>query len=270
MAVEVDMRIWIMLLLVAGLVACGTPREATRAAARKPFITETVIDVPEQALAARLVTFDRLGSAGEGVMARYTLGELAEAPLDLFIYPAGRMPSDEALRLGTEAFLASVAHAEEQGVYGDVVVEEPVPFAATWQDGAELPARRIALRMTDRGGALVSRTWLTYKQNYWFKLRATTHSGAAALLDREGDAIARDLFARAEAVSRGSCSDATITLDRAALDDEATVVDALLEAAAALRKGGCINSGFPKPDSGFRRTRLPFPADAWVGGGEPG
>jgi hypothetical protein len=248
------------------LVACGTTQRATRTdEGRKPFITESVIDVPEQARSAILVSFDRLGSAGEGVMARYRSPELGDAPVDLFVYPAGRMPAEQALQIGVEAFGASVRYAEQQGSYRDVVIKQPAPFAVAWDGGAPIPARKVALQMRDEGGVLLSRAWIAYKQNYWFKLRITVSPASAPVLDSAGDAIAGDLLARARAFSKGACADRTITLNAADLDDGATVADAILEAASRLEREGCAASDFPDPASGFRRTRLPFPPDAWDG-----
>ena len=41
--------------------------------------------------------------------------------------------------------------------------------------------------------------------------------------------------------------------------------DAILEAMSQLERDGCIANDFPHPNPGFRRTRLPFPPDAWQG-----
>lgn len=254
---------WIALPILLCLAACTAQHpSATRKEAGTPFITETAIDVPERAQSAELVNASRAGAVGAGIQASYRSGLLQDSHIDLFIYPAGRMPEKEALALGIQGFLDSLAYAEEHGTYSDAVVDSSKPFSATRGDDTPLPAHKIAFHMTERGSVFASRAWISYKQNYWFKLRMTAPLAFASMLDGVGDPLARELFAKAGASSKGSCGDVTITLPRDDLADTATVADALLEAASRLQRSGCVGADYPLT-SGFRRILLSYPPGSW-------
>ncbi|MCK9538991.1 hypothetical protein [Dokdonella sp.] len=265
------MRPWIPALLALALLGCSATQPVTRNDGSKtPFITETMIEVPEQARTGRLLWFNRAGTAGAGVQARYLVPELPDVPIDLFIYPAGRMPADRALQLGVEAFRASVAYAERQGSYHDAVIRPPAPFAVAWADGTPIPARKLTLEMSDEGGALLSRAWIAYKQNYWFKLRITAPPALAAKLDTQGDVLARDLFSHSQALSKGACGDVTVTIDPDQLESAEAFMEAVLAAGKELERDGCAGNEYPQPTPGSRSLRLPFPPDAWGDAAEAG
>ena len=255
---------WFALPILLGLAACSAPHSTqVRKEAQQPFITETAIDVPERTKSAELVNATRAGEAGAGIQASYRAALLPDSRVDLFIYPAGRAPEKEALAFGVQGFLESVAYAEKQGTYSESAIDSSAPFAATREDNTPLSAHKIAFHMTDHGAMLASRTWIAYKQNYWFKLRMTAAQASAATLDEEGDPLARELFAKAAALSKGSCADTTVTLSRDDLADSTTVADAIFEAASRQQRAGCTHEEYPRVAPGFRRVMLPFPPGFW-------
>ncbi|GEM_PF-2690078 len=253
---------WIVLATLVGLAACAaqTP-SSVRKAADEQYIEETAVDVPEVAGAAVLVNATRAGTVDAGIEASYRADRLPDGSIDLFIYPAGRMPEETGLDRGTRGFLDSLAEAKQYGVFDDLQVDPTQAFPSVREDDSALGANKVRLRFSRNGAALESRAWIAYKQNYWFKLRMTATPSFGAELDALGDVVARDLFRLARATSKGACSSMTITLPPSPSPQQ--VLDAATDAMRKQDLLGCVPKDYPETKPGFRRAILPFPPGSW-------
>ena len=251
----------LVLFAAAGLLGCATPAPKPASESTSAFIEETAIDVPERSGGAVLVNTTRAGIVAAGIDAVYRDDRLPGASIDLFVYPAGRMPPEAALSLGQREFRESLDEAQSQNLFHELHVDEPESFALEEADGVHPSAYKTRMRFSKTQDLLESRVWLAYKQNYWFKLRMTAAPELASRLDALGDEIARDVLGRAEALSKGNCSSSTITLP-----PQPTVEDILLATTSEmkrLRSEGCVAKNYPELQPGYRRTVLLFEPESW-------
>ena len=253
---------WIALVLFLCVAACSAQKPSTvRPPADEPYIIETAIDVPEAAGSAVIVNASRMGQVSEGIQASYRAERLPHAAIDLFVYPAGRMPEEDGLARGVNEFRQSIADAERLGIFKDAKMEQDRDFPSKREDDSPLAASKLKLRFEKNGAPLESRAWIAYKQNYWFKVRISASPELATELDEAGDEIAHDLFQQSQALSKGACGQVTITLPPKPTQDQ--FVEATLEAMHRLQHEGCVQDDYPELEPGKRRTLLPFPPDAW-------
>lgn len=256
------MRWGVLVLLAAvGLLGCTTPAPRPASKPTSAFIEETAIDVPERSGDAVLVNASRAGIVAAGIDAVYRSDRLTGASIDLFVYPAGRMQPEEGLLQGQREFRESLDEAQNQNLFHDLQVDEPEPFPFAGADGVPRSAYKNRLRFSKPQGLLESRAWLTYKQNYWFKLRMTATPELASDLDAIGDEIARDVFSRAEALSKGNCASITLTLPPQPTFEQLT--EAAMAGMKQRRAAGCVEKDYPELPPGYRRTVLLFEPDSW-------
>jgi len=188
---------------------------------KQPFIVETRISAPK-----RIGDFVLEQSAYDpaakyaGASFRYLLPQHPEIRFDLFVYPAGEMPADVALKSGMKNFVESFDAGVKMKYYNDLEIVDTVAFdilpknfepatqdkknatstdvsreADARSDAAFLAAlapkplagKRIDLRykfnMEDTGDMVPmrSRGYLFYKQLYFFKGRISV---AESRMDR--------------------------------------------------------------------------------------
>ena len=93
-------------------------KKDTGKADERPFIEQSLIAAPK-----RIGEFELEGhrydpdNKSAGVAFRYRLPAHPELRIDLFVYPAGQMPEQEAVKAGMEPFLATLEEAVRQQYY---------------------------------------------------------------------------------------------------------------------------------------------------------
>lgn len=129
---------WVrMLCLVSALVAAASsPALAKKSAdaaresqADQPFIVETRVVVPKRVgefvLEGTQYTPEQKYA---GVQIRYEHPDHAQIRFDFFVYPAGKMPNEEALRAGMKDFRDSFQAGMRLGYYRDFEIVDDAPF----------------------------------------------------------------------------------------------------------------------------------------------
>jgi hypothetical protein len=112
---------------------------------RRPFIERTLIEVPRAVGPWVLVEAkDFPGQVSLGVAFDYDLPAVPGLALNIYVYPAGRMPADQAIAQGMAEVEAGLREYERRGTYADLEFGEAeaftVPIDATTQGEADLPA----------------------------------------------------------------------------------------------------------------------------------
>ena len=291
------MKTIVLLVLLAAVTGCATSPGRTRDAAAvtgssRAFIEETAIDVPERFDGAALINVMREADAGWGVNAFYRLDALPQARLDLFVYPAGRMPAAQGSRRGQDTFTSELEYVRTQGLGTFEVVGEE-PFRVALANGATLNAFKTRLWIEVDGHRRASRAYIAWRRDYFLKLRMTVDAGDEQTLDTWADRSARELFSRVQIRNRGACQRIVVhkvdvlppgqpgVLDAVSADGAEIVLlesatkkqlaDAFVTSALRLQETGCIGeSGLPDPDAGFKRQTLRFKAADWMPGARAG
>lgn len=184
--------------------------------------------------------------AGAGF--RYLADGHQETRIDVYVYPAGRMPAAQALQHGLDLFEQDMRTAAEAGVYANVAAGPVVEFAieppaqagrkppandfdakvaAALADAGRLDGRKvgITLDLKPQGWPMFSSMHLFYKQLYFFKVRASAAQQRIAIDDFNAlaDEAARQLVPAIEAAHVGACANPAITLDAEADTEQAAL-----------------------------------------------
>ena len=211
---SVDRPLACMLAVAMALASAWQPAEAKGRKdkeATQPFIVETRISAPKRVgeFVLEQSGYDPAAKYA-GASFRYLLPQYPEIRFDLFVYPAGEMPADAALKAGMKNFVESFDAGVKMKYYNDLEIVDTVAFeilpkhfepaaqdkknATSTDDSSEADARsdaaflaalapkplagkRIDLRykfnMEDTGDMVPmrSRGYLFYKQLYFFKGR---------------------------------------------------------------------------------------------------
>jgi hypothetical protein len=276
-----------MLMATAGCATVAGPQAAVEGDGRdqRLFIEESAVDVPERIDGATLINVMREAETAWGINAFYRLDALPEARLDLFVYPAGRMPAEEGARRGQREFVSGLEEIRSQGLGSvDILGEEPFPISLS--DASTLDAYKTRLRVGPEDQRRPSLAYLTWRRDYFLKLRVTGEAGGEAALERVADEVARQLLPRAEIRHVGNCLGITIQkvdvlppgqpgmrdavsadgthIIVLTLDDERTLAQALVVSAMRLKESGCIaENRFPAPAQGYKRQTLRFKPGDW-------
>lgn len=187
----------------------------------QPFVAETRISAPKRIGEFVLEQSDYNPAVKyAGASFRYLLPQHPEIRFDLFVYPAGDMPPDAALKAGMKAFVESFDAGVKMKYYNDLEIVGTIDFDIAPEIGAPVPgqkqdaapakamseadARRAAiaestlgpkplagkridlryrLNMEETGDMIPmrSRGYLFYKQLYFFKGRISV---AESQMDR--------------------------------------------------------------------------------------
>lgn len=275
---------WLTLFALLLLAGCASQPSRETPKAPRDFIEESAIDMPKALAAADLINTSRAGEdVGAGVVAYYRLHEHPDVALDLFVYPAGRMPAAIGLEQAQKQFVDGLYELERMGVFEALHVSQ-APFTVPLGDGQALEARKSTLSMRKQGEDLDSRAWVTYRQHFFFKLRMSLRQGGdLARIDALGDAAARELFARAQVTSIGGCGDIQVIVvetplaegvDPVAADGSRVVMPLTLDpmllathietAETRLRSAGCALKSLPATPAGFQRQTLSFKPGTWI------
>ncbi|WP_282278366.1 hypothetical protein [Stenotrophomonas sp. PS02297] len=225
--------------------------------------------------------------AGAGF--RYALKDHQEIRFDVYVYPAGLMAQEQAVRDGMEAFRHDLRLAGEQGTYTQLRELQQGPFPlpspetphgppATGADVAVIKAQveagqligqklQLSMRLPPRDWPLYSNGYLFYKQLYYFKLRASAAQERIssdefnALTDR----AARQLVPALQVANVGGCAGGTIHLSTDASPEQGAVQ--LVRQATLLKGHNCHPSieeaGIADQRATFKVVEITFDADEW-------
>lgn len=276
-----------VLALLAGCASSPPPR-AERADTHKarPFIERSAIDVPRSIPGATLVNIVREENVGLGVDAIYRIDGWQDASLDLFVFPAGNLPPDVGVRRAQEDFIASLHAARQADTFSALAIDAQQPFELDPATPITRDAHKTLISMSKGDTPLASRAWVTYRQNYFFKVRLSAPAADAARIDLIGDAIARVLLRDTRVTSIGRCGQPSISmvkelppgqpgmLDPVSVDGRHIVLpfppesDALARAVVTssgrLREHGCVADALPPVADGLQRLELPFKPEDWT------
>lgn len=133
-----------LIVFVAGLSIAVEPASAKRRdkaasdTASRPFVEQTRIAAPKRVddFVLEEATYDP-ETKSAGALLRYAITDRPGLYIDLFVYPAGDLPHEDAVKAGMKEFRASLDAAVKAGYYDDLRVldttdfEIPPPPAAT-------------------------------------------------------------------------------------------------------------------------------------------
>ncbi|MCC7096532.1 MAG: hypothetical protein IT472_05090 [Thermomonas sp.] len=247
----------------------------TTAQAEQPLITTSYLIAPERVgdFVLEKTTFDDKNKAA-GAGFRYALPDYGQIRFDVFVYPTGRLPHDQAVDLGMPAFKSGVEAAQSNGLIKDLVflADEPFPLqppdaqppasSATAARPADKPTDPMAemlatiahefkpigrrLRMRDtlvdaRGDfPIYSNGYLFYRQLYYYKVRIS--AGRDLISEAEFDALAdraaRTLVPAIEVINLGGCANKEIQVNPDAGSD--TVAETLMRKLAQFESENCF------------------------------
>lgn len=225
--------------------------------------------------------------AGAGF--RYALKGHQEIRFDVYVYPAGLMAQEQAVRDGMEAFRHDLRLAGEQGTYTQLRELQQGPFPlpppetpdgppANDVDAAVIKAKaeagqlvgqklQLSMRLPPRDWPLYSNGYLFYKQLYYFKLRASAAQERIssdefnALTDR----AARLLVPALQVANVGGCAGGTIHLSADAAPEQSVLQ--LVRQATLLLGNNCHSSmeeaGIADQRATAEIVEIAFDADEW-------
>ncbi|WP_202841139.1 hypothetical protein [Luteimonas saliphila] len=213
----------------------AAPREQEQA---RPYVETSYLIAPRRVgdFVLQDASYDE-GRKYSGAGFRYAVEGHQETRIDVYVYPAGRMPRASALTGGMAGFRADLARAVDAGTYADLVLEDEQEFALvedstvaaadTPGDGDSLEAilaivasgnrpsgRKLPMTMTlqPHGWPMQSVGYLFYRQLYYFKLRASAAQERIASADFDAlvDRAARTLVPAIEVANVGACARSVI------------------------------------------------------------
>ena len=251
------------------------PTAAATPQAEPPRITTSYLVAPERGGACTLdnTMFDEQNKdAGAGF--RYALPEYSQVRFDVFVYPTGRLPHDQAVDLGMPAFKQGIEAAQSNGLIKDLafLADEPFPLAAPQANAAPASAsapaaadasadpmgaqlarivhayqpvgRRLRMRDTlvDARGdfPIYSNGYLFYRQLYYFKVRISAGRNLISEAEFEAlaDRAARTLVSAIEVVNLGGCANKEVRLNPDAGPD--AVAETLMRKLAQFESENCF------------------------------
>lgn len=276
------LRVTVITLAMWTMALAATPADAKKRASTeesRTFIERTRIAAPKRVGEFLLdeTEYDPRQKAA-GAALRYTLPDHPELRIDLFVYPAGEMPQQTALKQGMATFRESLGAAVKAGFYSDLQAGEPTTFEIPPADGTtdgttsgqadEAPAdpelaamitaalgpkpiagERIDLQyrmpVETRGEPVPmrSRGYLFYRQLYYVKSRI---SAAQSQIDQPtfdalSDRAMRELVPAVMISNVGSCAKNTISVDPNQSGENAMMLQ-LLGGLAAADEKRCFDS----------------------------
>lgn len=207
---------------------------------------------------------DKTKYAGAGF--RYALPGHQETRIDVFVYPAGRAPQEQAINSGMVEFKGGIEQAQQAGYIKDLEfvsddvfpLEAPAVVAASTADTpdpaearllAALAATRVVgkrLQMRDTmvsgGFPMYSNGYLFYKQLYFFKVRVSAARDRIddAQFQALADRAARSLVPALEVANVGACANKVIEISPDA--DADAFAEALVRRTAEIQGENCFEN----------------------------
>jgi len=217
----------------------------------------------------------------EGISLRYGY-DGATFPIDVFVYPLGRMSEAQALDYSSQELLRSFEQAQQLGYYGDVELSRPRDLKIRLNPFVTLPARQFEYTAQRNGAPVVSHSLLLYRSYYGIKVRITAPKAEKRVAKTVVQQIATQLLPALRLSHVGSCASRNgITIVTAkSLPRNATRVSAdgsevvtirgqdpgklLLEAMTRKADSAC-GQNFDKEEvaAGEQFETLEFPAGVW-------
>lgn len=174
-----------------------------------------------------------------GPQFRYVAAAHPEVRIDVFVYPAGRMPAEQAITMGMRAFRADLDGTLSAGSYTQLRIHEDTSFdlrlpgtAPSMATDPDDPYASLILEATSAAAGPVGRRlrmsiqlppdipmysvgYLFYRQLYFFKVRASVaqhHIDDTVNFTALADHAVRTLLPAIEAAHLGDCASSTINL----------------------------------------------------------
>ncbi len=230
------------------------------------------------------------GNRYSGARFRYALAGHQETRLDIFVYPAGRMPQATAIESGMAEFKAGIQAAQEAGQYRDVAflgeidfpLDDTKPAAMTPEGTDKKEARllaiinsanpvgkRLRMQYTQAPGdfAMQSNGYLFYRQLFFFKVRVSAARERIAGADFQAlaDRAARTLVTSIEVANLGGCSKKVIEVPKDA--DAEIFAEILVRRSAEIQGENCFedigNAKLDEKSKGARIVTIEFSPDDW-------
>lgn len=227
-----------------------------------------------------------------GASFRYALEGRRELRVDVFIYPAGDEPAHAAMERGMRDFRSQLDYAQSHGIYSELKILDQSTFQLGDRTRTEeqsqsanevelvalnssLPSSpltaerlRMIMELTSAAMTLRSNGYLLYRQQYFFKLRA---SAAAQHLDQDQfdtltNQAAQALLPALEAAHVGACGDdKTINL-YTLMTPEQNLIEfskqlAAIEARNCHASAQALNAKITS--EGIEAIRIDFEPDEW-------
>lgn len=272
-------------LAVAASVPAAAKKKDTRA-----YIETSYLVAPRQVddFVLEQHTFDPARKhAGAGF--RYALKDHQEIRFDVYVYPAGRMAQDTAVREGMDAFRRDLRLADEQGTYTQLRELQqdrfplPPPEAhdgppANDVDAAVRRAKaeagqlvgqklQLGMRLPPHDWPMYSNGYLFYKQLYYFKLRATAAQARISPdeFNALSDRAARLLVPALQVANVGGCAGGTLHVSTDATPEQSVVQ--LVRQLTLLTGNNCHSSvedaGIADQRATAEIVEITFDADEW-------
>ena len=271
--------------------AADGDRQAKAEADARSFIESSHVVAPEQVgdFLLEASSYDEKNKfAGAGF--RYALKDHQELRVDVYVYPSGRAPQEQAIASGMVEFKDGIQQAQQAGMYrdletlseGDFPLEAPTEpaepaTAGSAQDAKLLKAiastrtvgKRLRMRntMVNGGFPMFSNGYLFHRQLYFFKVRVSASRDRIdqAQFDALADRAARTLVPAIEVANIGGCANAEIVIDINAKPDEAGEI--LVRRAAEIQGENCFGdtdgAKLEEKSKNARVVRIDFSANDW-------
>lgn len=260
----------------------------TAAIAKPQFIEQSRIIYPRQAGELKLVatSFNKQAIA-EGVGLQYELTSKPGVRIDVYVYPAGRMPEADAMEAGVADLRASIDYAGKHGAYENVHMKGERKLDLKVGEDTTLHGRMLSFDFTKEALRYESRALLFYRFDYYLKVRTSTDAFEAGELDQALVQVAADLVPEIRVRNRGDCkpspsigdqiaeAQANNSNERQRKSNSVFLTDrvppdqliAMLEAERRRQvESGCVDNfgdDDAKPRRGEEYTMIRFPKGAW-------
>lgn len=270
--------------------AFGSDKPAKADVDARPFIESSHLIAPE-----RVGDFVLEGSSYDdknkvaGAGFRYALKDHQELRVDIYVYPSGRSPQQQAIASGMDEFKAGIEQARDAGLYRDLetLSEDVFPLeaheatqpadAGSSQDDKLLQAiastktvgKRLRMHNTRVNGGfpMFSNGYLFHRQLYFFKVRVSASRDRIdqAQFDTLADRAVRTLVPAIEVANIGGCANAEIVIDPDAKPDE--MAEVLVRRAAEIQGENCFGDSdsakLEEKSKNASVVRIDFGADDW-------
>lgn len=269
--------------------AAGKDQQAKAVVDARPFIESSHLIAPVQVgdFVLEGDSFDdKKKYSGAGF--RYALKDHQELRVDIYVYPAGRAPQEQAVASGMVEFKGSIEQARDAGLYRDLAFlsdegftleapEAAPPAAESTADDKLLKAiastrtvgKRLRMHNTMGNGGfpMFSNGYLFHRQLYFFKVRVSASRDRIdqAQFDTLADRAVRTLVPAIEVVNIGGCANAEIVIDPDAKPDD--MAEVLVRRAAEIQGENCFgdtrSAKLGAKSKGASVVRIDFTANDW-------
>lgn len=254
----------------------------------QPFIIEARVFHPKKVGDWRFKSAKIYPDVSNGLNLRYVAKKHPELTVDVFVYPAGLMPMEQAIQDGGDAFQASFVLAELEGHYLVKRDVERRDLRIDREPLAPLLGVRFDLALSSDRGTIESTGVLLYRYLHYVKLRISGPEREPGYVSRTTDELTEKLARAIRIVNRGGCHGGNeITVmqtdelpehnSRVNLagnvilvdgnEDDDTMGQLLLQSVGRRMDMGCVESfksDLARKKRGERFETLVYPDDVWT------